>query len=198
MADARIAARASRRAVRTPAAAAVLAAVSSPPLSAMVRLMNVPSDDLFAELLTKQLGARLRGSGSISAGARVISSTIAAHYGLRPAILDGSGLSRHDRSSPAQVVALLRDLWHTAVGREVIESLPTVGIDGTVASIAVRTAAQGRCVAKTGTLNYVTNLAGYCASLGGHPLAFALFVDGPPNGVAIGLESRIVAAIARY
>ena len=37
-----------------------------------------------------------------------------------------------------------------------------VGVSGTVQNIAAHTAAQGQCIAKTGTLNYVTNLAGYC------------------------------------
>ena len=54
-------------------------------------------------------------------------------------------------------------------------------------TIGVHTAAQGRCVAKTGTLNYVTNLAGYCRSRGRHTLAFALFIDGPGNWPAIAL-----------
>ena len=34
--------------------------------------------------------------------------------------------------------------------------------------IGLKTAAQGRCIAKTGTLNYVTNLAGYCRTHAGH------------------------------
>jgi D-alanyl-D-alanine carboxypeptidase len=62
----------------------------------------------------------------------------------------------------------------------------------------VKTAAQGHCVAKTGTLNFVTNLAGYCHVLGGHTLAFALFLDGPSNETSIQLLTRMVGAIARY
>ena len=44
----------------------------------MLKLMDVPSDDFFAEMLTKQLGVRFGGGGSISAGAQVISEEIAA------------------------------------------------------------------------------------------------------------------------
>jgi D-alanyl-D-alanine carboxypeptidase/D-alanyl-D-alanine-endopeptidase (penicillin-binding protein 4) len=119
-------------------------------------------------------------------------------YGLHPKILDGSGLSRNDRSSPLEVVDLLREVWGTPVGRELVASLPTVGTEGTVRGIGLKTAAVGNCVAKTGTLNYVTNLAGYCHSRGGHTLAFALFVDGPDNGTAAFLESRLIGSIARY
>jgi D-alanyl-D-alanine carboxypeptidase/D-alanyl-D-alanine-endopeptidase (penicillin-binding protein 4) len=193
-----IAARASTHDAATPDSARMLAMVSSPPLSAMARLMDVPSDDLFAELFTKQLGVLFGAGGTISAGARVIAATIAAAYDLHPTILDGSGLSRNDRSSPLEVVDLLHELWGTAAGRELVAALPTVGVSGTVESIAVKTAAAGHCVAKTGTLTDVTNLAGYCAARGRHTLAFAVLIDGPPNWIALGLEGTIVADIARY
>jgi D-alanyl-D-alanine carboxypeptidase/D-alanyl-D-alanine-endopeptidase (penicillin-binding protein 4) len=190
--------KASKHEATTPHRAHLLAMVSSPPMSVLTRLMDVPSDDLFAELLTKQLGVLFGGGGTISAGAHVIEQTIAAAYHLHPKLLDGSGLSRDDRSSPLEIVDLLSDVWETAVGRELVASLPTVGVSGTVRSIGLKTAAQGNCIAKTGTLDYVTNLAGYCSSRGHHPLAFALFIDGPLNGVALMLESKMIAAIARY
>ena len=191
-------ARAASHAATTPPGAQSLATVSSPPVAALTRLMDVPSDDLFAELLTKQLGVLFGSGGTISAGAQVIRGTIASAFGLHPTILDGSGLSRDDRSSPADVVALLRDVWRTPVGRALSASMATVGVNGTVQYIGLRTAARGRCVAKTGTLNDVTNLAGYCRTLAGRDLAFAMMIDGPPNAAAIPLESRMIGAIARY
>jgi D-alanyl-D-alanine carboxypeptidase/D-alanyl-D-alanine-endopeptidase (penicillin-binding protein 4) len=193
-----IEARTGRKPRRTPRTADLLATESSPPLSVMVRLMNVPSDDLFAELFTKQLGVLYGRGGTISDGARVIARTIASDYALNPRILDGSGLSRDDRTSPLQIVELLRDLWHTPAGGELLDSLPTLGVDGTVQGIGAKSAAQGRCQAKTGSLDDVTNLAGYCASKDGDELAFGLFVDGPDNGEGFALEGRMAAAIARY
>ncbi len=198
MKSSHISVRASRHAKKTPDDAKALATVSSPPMSVMTRLMDVPSDDLFAELFGKQLGLLFGRGGSISAGAQVIGRTIADTYSLHPKILDGSGLSRNDRSSPLEVVDLLREVSGTRVGRALVASLPTVGKEGTVRGIGLKTAAVGSCVAKTGTLNYVTNLAGYCHSRGGHTLAFALFADGPDNGTAVLLESRMIGAIARY
>ena len=193
-----IAVKASRNEKKTPDDAHVLATVSSPPLSVMTRLMDVPSDDLFAELFAKQLGVLFGRGGSIPDGAKVIGRTIADTYGLHPTILDGSGLSRNDRSSPLEVVDLLRELWGTPAGHDLVASLPTVGKEGTVRGIGLKTAAVGDCAAKTGTLNYVTNLAGYCRSRGGHTLAFALFIDGPDNGTSVLLESKMIGAIARY
>ncbi|MFL5862351.1 MAG: D-alanyl-D-alanine carboxypeptidase/D-alanyl-D-alanine-endopeptidase [Solirubrobacteraceae bacterium] len=193
-----IAVKAARREALTPDDAHVLATLSSPPLSVMTRLMDVPSDDLFAELFTKQLGLLFGRGGSITAGAQVIARTMAEAYGLHPKVRDGSGLSRNDRSSPLEIVELLRKVWGTRVGRELVASLPTVGKEGTVHWFGLKTAAAGNCVAKTGTLNYVTNLAGYCHSRGGHTLAFALFIDGPDNGTADFLENKMIGAIARY
>jgi D-alanyl-D-alanine carboxypeptidase/D-alanyl-D-alanine-endopeptidase (penicillin-binding protein 4) len=181
----------------TPRRAHPLARVSSPPLSTMLRLMNVPSDDFFAEIFTKQLGARFDGAGTTAAGASVIASVLAGSYGVHPTIADGSGLSRHNRTSPLEVVDLLRAVWHTSPGNMLWDSLPTMGVDGTVAEIATGTPAQGHCIAKTGTLDNVTNLAGYCHSAGHQLVAFALFLDGPANWQAIPIMGKMVASIAR-
>jgi serine-type D-Ala-D-Ala carboxypeptidase/endopeptidase (penicillin-binding protein 4) len=194
---AKVQARAATTTDVTPRHARLLAVVSSPRLATLLALMNVPSDDLFAELLTKQLGVRFGGKGTIAAGAHVISRTIAG-YGLHPKILDGSGLSRDDRSSPAEVVALLRTVWRTNVGHVLSRSLPVLGLNGTVRRIGVNTPAQGHCIAKTGTLNNVTNLAGYCRTGQRHMLAFAILLEGPSNERGLVLLSRMTAAIARY
>ncbi len=174
-----------------------LAVVASPRLSIMLRLMDVPSDDLYAELLTKQLGARFGGAGTTTAGAHVIEQELDA-YGVHPTVVDGSGLSRANRSSPLQVVKLLQALASTQVGAVLAASLPVTGVNGTVIRIGRNTDAQGRCTAKTGTLDYVTNLAGYCRAPGGDRLAFAVFIDGPSNEFGVELLSRIVADLVRF
>lgn len=183
---------------RTPRGAHQLAVVTSPPLSVLLKLMDVPSDDLFADLLAKQLGYHFLGHGTLAAGASEIATTLAADYGLDPTIHDGSGLDRADRTSPAQIVSLLRQVQGTPTGAALEAALPVTGVSGTVASIGVHTPAQGHCVAKTGTLNNVTNLAGLCQAASGHELAFALLLDGPANWQSYGMLSRMVAAIAGY
>ncbi len=192
-----IRARARPTTASTPGAAVPLASVTSPTLETMLGLMNVRSDDFFAEMLAKQLGVRFGGAGTTAAGARIISSVVNRH-GLDPRIVDGSGLSRSDRSTPEQVVGLIRSLWHTPVARELDSTLPVVGVNGTTARIGLHTRAQGRCIAKTGTLDEVTNLAGLCHAADGHMLAFALFVDGPSLDQARVLLTRMVGAIASY
>lgn len=182
----------------TPAGAKPLARVQSPPLSVLIRLMDVPSDDLIADMLAKQLGARMLGRGTLAAGASEIRQTVSSDYGINPVIFDGSGLDRADRTSPAQIVSLLRIVWGTPTGNLLYAALPIVGEQGTVKGIGAHTRAQGNCVAKTGTLDNVTNLAGYCTTRDHHTLAFALMIDGPPNYVAASQLGKAVAAIANY
>jgi D-alanyl-D-alanine carboxypeptidase/D-alanyl-D-alanine-endopeptidase (penicillin-binding protein 4) len=140
---------------------------------------------------------RFGGGGTTLAGASVIAQAVAAH-GVHPQIIDGSGLSRANQSSPAEVVSLLRSIWHTDLGRILTASLPVVGVSGTVQGLALHTPAQGRCSAKTGTLDGVSNLAGYCTARNGHSLAFAFFIEGPSNSQAIPMLGHMVSAVARY
>jgi D-alanyl-D-alanine carboxypeptidase/D-alanyl-D-alanine-endopeptidase (penicillin-binding protein 4) len=181
----------------TPRRARRLAIVSSPKISELLKLMDVPSDDFFAEMLAKQLGARIMGQGTTKAGAYVIRSVM-RDYGIHPQVADGSGLSRSDLTSPLEVVYLLRELNGTPFGSILDAALPIVGVDGTVQTIAAGTTAVGRCFAKTGTLDNVTNLAGYCHSRGHQLVAFGLFVDGPANWAALSYIGHMVAAIANY
>jgi D-alanyl-D-alanine carboxypeptidase/D-alanyl-D-alanine-endopeptidase (penicillin-binding protein 4) len=182
----------------TPAGAKPLATLASPPMSTMLGLMLVPSDDLFADLFAKQLGFHFYGRGTLSLGALAIRGAIQKHYGLSPTIHDGSGLDRSDRSSPADFLSLLRQMYRTPVGNVVRAGLPVVGRSGTVQDIGVKTAAAGHCEAKTGTLNNVTNLAGYCSARGGDTLAFAFMVDGPPNDDSEYAFTPMIGAVARY
>jgi D-alanyl-D-alanine carboxypeptidase/D-alanyl-D-alanine-endopeptidase (penicillin-binding protein 4) len=182
---------------KAPASAHPLATVVSPPIAALLRLMDVPSDDLYAEMLTKLLGARFAGGGSTAQGASVIMQTLQQQFGIAPRIVDGSGLSRLDRASPAEVLRLLRAMWQTPDGAVLRAALPVVGRTGTVKNVALGTPAAGRCEAKTGTLNGVTNLAGYCKTGGGQDVAFAFFMDGPPNARGLFLLGRAVGDLAR-
>ena len=99
---------------------------------------------------------------------------------------------------PKQIVQLLTALWHTRLGDQLAATLPTVGVNGTVQGFGLKSPAARHCIAKTGSLDDISNLAGYCSARGGQQLAFALFIDGPENSTGFWLESKMIAAIARY
>ena len=90
--------------------------------------MDVPSDDLFAELLTKQLGG-LFGGGRIPGGAGVIRGTIAAASGCIRNVLDGSGLSPARSLVPGRGRRSVSSVWHTEIGRLLYASLPRIGLE---------------------------------------------------------------------
>jgi D-alanyl-D-alanine carboxypeptidase/D-alanyl-D-alanine-endopeptidase (penicillin-binding protein 4) len=182
----------------TPRGAASLAAVSSPTLAQLLGLMLPPSDNFFAETLLKDLGARFGAAGSTAAGAAVVQQTIAAHFGLRPQVVDGSGLSRADKTSPLQVASLLQALYPTQAGAALRSRLAVAGRSGTLEHRMRSTAAAGRCQAKTGTLIGASNLAGYCRSASGHTLLFAFFDDGIEVELAHAVQDQMAIALASY
>ncbi len=176
-----------------PAGATQLAAVASPSIATLVRLTLVPSDNMFAEMLLKDVGARFGGAGSTAAGAAVVLRTI-ARFGIHPRIVDGSGLSRSDHTSPHQVVMLLSAL---RANTQLRAGLPVAGRTGTLADRMRGTPAQDRCQAKTGTLSNVSALAGYCTAANGHLLAFAFVENGVYTPTAKAAEDALAIALAR-
>ncbi|HEY4450705.1 MAG TPA: D-alanyl-D-alanine carboxypeptidase/D-alanyl-D-alanine-endopeptidase [Solirubrobacteraceae bacterium] len=190
--------RGSSGAASTPAGAQQLAVATSPTVAQLLGLMLPPSDNFFAETLLKDLGARLGGAGTTAAGAGVVAKTIAALLGIHPQVRDGSGLSPADHTSPSQVADLLVGLAATPLGVVLRARMAVAGRTGTLALRMRQTAAAGRCQGKTGTLTGVSNLVGYCRSLGGHQLAFAIFTDGISTTAAHIFQDHMAISIAGY
>jgi D-alanyl-D-alanine carboxypeptidase/D-alanyl-D-alanine-endopeptidase (penicillin-binding protein 4) len=182
---------------RTPAGALTLAEASSPTLAELARVTNQPSDNFNAETLIKALGSEFGSAGSTRAGAVVVRRTMQG-FGLSPTVVDGSGLSRADRTTPRQVVTLLGHMESDAAGPAFEGSLAVAGRNGTLHDRMRRTAARDRCQGKTGTLRDVSALAGYCQTTAGARVAFAILMNGVYPYAARRLQDRMVAALARY
>jgi D-alanyl-D-alanine carboxypeptidase/D-alanyl-D-alanine-endopeptidase (penicillin-binding protein 4) len=185
------------RAGRASAGMTPLTEWDSPTIAQIIGQMLPPSDNYDAEMLAKDLGADYGATGSTAAGTAVVRSTI-ARFGITPAIVDGSGLSRLDRTSPHQVVNLLSGMADTDQGTALDGALAVVGRTGTVYNRMRGTAAQDRCHAKTGTLHDVSALAGYCLTLGGDRVAFAFLMNAVYPLAAHVLQDKMTVALARY
>jgi D-alanyl-D-alanine carboxypeptidase/D-alanyl-D-alanine-endopeptidase (penicillin-binding protein 4) len=183
---------------RTPPGALTLASRRSPDLARLVRLANVPSDNYVAEMLLKVVGASDGSTGTTARGAALAEATLSDAFGVHPNIVDGSGLSRADRTSPAQVVRLLTRIRQRDEGPVLHDSLAVMGRSGTLRDRLRSSAARDRCRGKTGTLRDVSNLAGYCETADGTTLAFAILMNGVRPYSARRLQDRMVSAIARY
>jgi serine-type D-Ala-D-Ala carboxypeptidase/endopeptidase (penicillin-binding protein 4) len=179
-----------------PSGASLVAAVNSPPMSTLIQLTNAPSDNFFAETLLKDLGASFGAGGTTAAGAGVVQATIASAYNLHPRLDDGSGLSRFDRTTAAQVVSLLRQ---QVDDQPFVDSLAIAGESGTMQQEMLGTPAVDNCRGKTGTLSDVANLAGYCTARNGDLLAFAFLENGLSNSTTgHEIEDAMGAQLAEY
>lgn len=131
------------------------------------------------------------------AGSRMLRTTLKPVLGSTPQIHDGSGLTRRNRVSPALVTRLLVRLHNDPTLAPVVrQALPRAGATGTLARRMRGTAAQGRCQAKTGTINGVSSLAGYCTAASGRELAFAILQNGSSPWSARAFQDRFVAQLA--
>ena len=181
---------------RAPAFARVLASVQSPPIATLIALTNTPSDNYLAEMLLKDIGAKLGGAGTTAAGAAVVRAELLSKFGIAPMLNDGSGLSRFDSTSPHDVVTVLESM---ATNSAFVDSMAVGGETGTLQHEMQNTIAQGNCRGKTGTLSDVANLAGYCDAMDGHTLAFAFMANriGSPDYVHQ-VEAGMAVALAGY
>jgi D-alanyl-D-alanine carboxypeptidase/D-alanyl-D-alanine-endopeptidase (penicillin-binding protein 4) len=139
-----------------------LAWVESPPLEEILRFAVQRSDNQISDSLFRAVGRARTGSGSFAAGERAHLQVL-EQLGLDTsglALADGSGLSRDDRLTARLLVDLdrtMRATRHAATWHEVMASM---GESGTLRSRLVGTAAEGRFVGKTGSLNDVQSLSG--------------------------------------
>jgi serine-type D-Ala-D-Ala carboxypeptidase/endopeptidase (penicillin-binding protein 4) len=182
----------------TPETAAVdaLATLPSPAMRDLIAATNIPSENFYAEMLVKALGAHFGANGSTDAGLAVVRSAL-DDFDVRPRLADGSGLSRADQTTARELVRLLvrMDALETATTWRA--SLPVAGRTGTLRKRMRTTAAAGRCAAKTGTLIGVSALSGYCTTTGGVRLAFSFVENRVCTSCAKRIEDRMVSVLAR-
>lgn len=155
-----------------PSGATEITALESPTIAELVDDMLRNSDNTTAELLLRELGLRVRGSGTSAAGAAVVLDTL-NQLGLPTdgvAILDGSGLSGGDRVTCRLLVAIL----NSAPARAIItRGLPIAAQTGTLYKRFLATPVAGHLRAKTGTITGVAGLAGFADGADGETLTFA-------------------------
>jgi D-alanyl-D-alanine carboxypeptidase/D-alanyl-D-alanine-endopeptidase (penicillin-binding protein 4) len=174
-----------------------LAAVKSPTVAELLAATNKPSNNFYAEMLLKRLAAGNKSEGTTKRGARR-AERYAKRLGSGVTMINGSGLTRENRASPQEVGRLLVGIQRKGVLRHALPaSLSIAGVDGTLAARMRGTAAQGRCRGKTGTIDGVSALSGYCERAG-HTVAFSILMNGVDITTAQNAQDGMVAAIARY
>ncbi len=149
-----------------PAGARVLAERLSRPWGEVLRTMNKQSDNTLTRLLFLQLGVAAMADDPQRTTAELAAREVhrwLAEQGIddRGLVLDnGSGLSRRERLTPRLLARVIETSLAGRHGPELLMSLPTVGVDGTMRNRLKDSPAAGWARLKTGTLRNVAGLAG--------------------------------------
>ncbi|GAA0492166.1 D-alanyl-D-alanine carboxypeptidase/D-alanyl-D-alanine-endopeptidase [Streptomyces sp. NPDC046215] len=186
---------------QAPGKAERIAAVSSPPLSALVERTLTNSDNDIAEALARQTALAAGAPASFEGAAGAVTERLEKlglpTSGIR--IADGSGLDRADQVSAellAQLLARAADPRHPEL-RPVLTGLPVAGFSGTLRGrYGSDAGGRGLVRAKTGTLTGVNTLAGTAVTSEGRLLAFAFMTSGGSAEAAQRVLDRLATAVA--
>ncbi len=107
-------------------------------------------------------------------------------------IENGSGLSRQERISPANLALLLQHAAASPVADLLRDSLPVVGVDGTMRTRLTSEPVAGQAWMKTGSLNDVRSLAGYLEAASGRRYALVLLINGPRAESTASLQDQLL------
>ncbi len=163
-----------------PAGARLLHAHESPPLAEIVRDTNKFSNNVMARHLYLTLGAESAGAPASGQKAfAAIKAWLAAKGIAAPELVmeNGSGLSRIERISAANLAALLQAAWRSAVMPEFIASLPVVAVDGTMRRRLKGEGVAGQAHIKTGLLSDARAMAGYVLDRSGRRHVVVMIVN---------------------
>lgn len=168
-----------------PEGATVLGEVRSAPLSALLPLMLIPSDNTLAEMLGRQVAIALGTGNTLEALGAAIPEALAG-YGIDTAglrVVDASGMSPLNAISPAY----LTSLYEKINAREgtlglIRDGLAVSGQSGTLGYpnrfTGENAVARGHILGKTGSITQAYTLGGMIDAADGSTLVFSIFATG--------------------
>lgn len=168
-----------------PAGAPVLGAVSSQPVSTLIRQSLIVSDNTLAETLAR-VTAIEAGAGNTFGSLQAGITTGLASYGLDTSALriaDGSGLSGNNAVPPSYLTSLFVKV-HNGEGNlgVIYDGLPVSGEAGSLGYsdrfAGSNSRADGAVHAKTGWIDDGYTLSGIIDAADGTPLTFAIYALG--------------------
>ena len=95
--------------------------------------------------------------------------------------MDGSGLSKANRTNTIQLVALVAAVLRTGgpMAEAFLAALPVAAESGSLKKRMVGTSAAGRVRAKTGWVNGASSLSGVATTLSGRTIVFSILISYP-------------------
>jgi D-alanyl-D-alanine carboxypeptidase/D-alanyl-D-alanine-endopeptidase (penicillin-binding protein 4) len=165
-----------------PVGAKLVATHQGPMLSDIVRDINKFSNNTMARNLFLTIGAVMnRPPATPAKSAEAIESFL--HRSAMPmeylSLDNGSGLSRDEHITALALADLLQSANTSPVAQVFVDSLPIVGVDGTMRNRLTSKPVNGNAHIKTGTLRDVRAIAGYVASADGQSYVVVSLINDP-------------------
>lgn len=185
---------------KMPGNAKILAHIESNDLKHLLNHMLKYSDNLYANCITRLLGYKVTGEGSIKQGAFAIKKILSTHTHLDLSqinIADGLG-TRYNLATSSQIELLLSELYQDKLLRATILAiLPQSGVSGNLKNRMQKTNLDKIVFAKTGTMHDVSALSGYLIKPQSDPLIFSIMINGinKPINTAKKLEEEILERV---
>jgi serine-type D-Ala-D-Ala carboxypeptidase/endopeptidase (penicillin-binding protein 4) len=157
-----------------------IATINSAPLTALITEANQESNNLYAESLLRTLGAsQSQKTDSLEVGLEVMVKAL-SQMGVDDTsydLVDGSGLSRHNRLTPKTLVHTLQAMGKSPRFTTYRNSLAVAGNSGTLQNRFLNSPVAGKLQGKTGFLSGSTALSGYLEPPNYSPLVLSILIN---------------------
>ncbi|VVE38453.1 D-alanyl-D-alanine carboxypeptidase DacC [Pandoraea eparura] len=167
-------------------------------LAEVVHDMNKFSNNVMARQLFLTLGLAAdnnRTPASLTRSRDVLNRWLDKNDLAMPGLVveNGSGLSRIERISAAELARLLQHGINSPTAQVLIESMPTVGVDGTMRNRLMNRDVAGNAHIKTGTLDDVGAVAGYVGTRSGNIYVVVSLINDPRASHARGFNDALIS-----
>lgn len=186
----------------TPSKATLIAAHQSAPLKDLLAYMLKNSDNLYADSFTRTIGQVLTSEGTTKQGTYAIKQILSEAFKmdmLPIELSDGVG-TRYNLSSPKHIVTLLSHVYHHPQIRSIfMNSLPIMGLSGSLIDRMKGTLLENKVFAKTGSMHDVSALSGFIKTPNDRMLIFSIVINGIHTDInqAKKLENDILLLVAK-
>ncbi len=172
------------KASRIPAHDSVtIAEISSKPMGDLIEYMLLHSNNLYADAIAKNTAAEYYSlPATYARTARALRSILSQYADIdlsHAYIVDGSGLSAHNLLTANQLLQILSYIKAHDDSLKLIDKLPVSGKKGSLhwRASTINEPLKLNVIAKTGTLQNVSNLAGFVRTKSGALAPFVMFTN---------------------
>jgi D-alanyl-D-alanine carboxypeptidase/D-alanyl-D-alanine-endopeptidase (penicillin-binding protein 4) len=182
---------------RVPAGLAPAFEIQSPALAEVVRDINKFSNNVMAQQLFLTLSSQRNGVGTFEGSREILRRWWLERVGggEAPVFVNGSGLSREERTTAQGLGRLLQIAWASPLMPDLAASLPLAGVDGTLRR--ARGKGAGLAHLKSGSLRDVAGVAGFVHGAAGKRYVLVAIANHPQAQAARPAIEALVEWAAR-